>query len=299
MTPYRGTRIALGTMHAKERAIAKPFRRILEAEVVISTDIDTDAFGTFTGEIERKGTMLDAARAKARLAMQQTGLPLGVASEGSYGPHPYLPFIPGGTELVLFIDEERGIEVKHSFVVTRTNNDSHVCAPGDDIAEALSRMKFPSHAVTVRPNPSSQAKGISSRAGRLLQSSIEAPLFKGLSTSSAVVEAIQTCAALSDDGKALLVPDMRAHLNPTRMAMIRFATTSLVQRIATPCPACVTPGYGIVDVARGLPCADCGMPTQLAVAEIHRCTVCAYESRKPLRRHDERATPGQCEFCNP
>ena len=69
--PYNGARIALGTMHAKERALAKPFARILGAELVVPHDIDTDAYGTFTGETPRAGTMLDAARAKPVLASRE------------------------------------------------------------------------------------------------------------------------------------------------------------------------------------------------------------------------------------
>jgi len=52
--------------------------------------VDTDQFGTFTGEVARTGAPADAARAKARLAMSVTGLPYGLASEASYGP------LPGG-----------------------------------------------------------------------------------------------------------------------------------------------------------------------------------------------------------
>ncbi len=281
-SPYRGASIALGTMHGKERAIAPPFSRVLQAEIAVPPQIDTDIFGTFTGEIERQGTMLDAARAKARLAMNRIGTPFGIASEGTYGPHPYLPFLPGGSELVLFIDEKRGIEIKQTFVVTHTNYNCVASNPGDDLASNLTQMKFPTHAVTVRPNQPLYANAI-----------------KGLTDRSEVIDAVQTCAALSADSKALLVPDMRAHLNPTRMAMIRIATVKLVRRIATSCPSCALPGFGIVDVMRGWPCSECGAPTSLVMAEIHRCTGCGYETRKPVRRDDEGASPAQCPCCNP
>ena len=297
--PYRGARIALGTMHAKERALAKPFARILGAELVVPHEIDTDAFGTFTGEIVRAGTMLDAARAKARLGMTRTGLKFGLASEGRYGPHPYILFIPGGREVMLFIDDERGIEIRESIVVTRTNYDSLALAQRDDVETALRRMRFPSHAVTVRPNQLSVKQHPSRQSSALPPVGSERLQFKGLRELCGVAQAVETCAASSSDGKALIVPDMRAHLNPTRMAMIRVAATKLAKRIGSQCPDCKTPGFGIVNVARGLLCADCGAPTQLPVAEIHRCAVCVFESRKPLRQDHERASPGQCEYCNP
>ena len=301
---YRNLQIALGTMHAKERAIAKPFERLLGSQLVVPRDFDTDAFGTFTGEIERTGTMRDAARAKARLAMTRSGLHVGLASEGSYGPHPYLPFIPGGTELVMFIDAERGLEIIASIVVGRTNYGSHICAAGDDLERTLRRMRFPSHAVTVRPHEARDGQGIPGQSSTRLGSELTvrgfAPLFfKGLQDRKTVFRAVEACASASVDGKALLIPDMRAHLNPTRMGMIRVTATKLAKRIASLCPCCGTPGFGIVDVARGLPCSGCGKPTQLAVAEIHRCTKCGYQKRKPIWRNRDRADPGQCEYCNP
>jgi hypothetical protein len=36
---------------------------------------------------------------------------VGVASEGSFGPHPYIPFLPPGRELVLLIDRKAAIEL--------------------------------------------------------------------------------------------------------------------------------------------------------------------------------------------
>ena len=86
--PYAGRRIALATMHAKERAIAPPILKELGAELVVPEQIDTDALGTFSGEIERQGTMGEVAVRKARLGMAATDLKIGVASEGTYGPHP-------------------------------------------------------------------------------------------------------------------------------------------------------------------------------------------------------------------
>lgn len=75
---YRHEIFAIATMHAKERAVARPFSRWLGAAVTVAPGIDTDTFGTFTGEIVRRGTMLDAARAKALAAVEATGLELGL-----------------------------------------------------------------------------------------------------------------------------------------------------------------------------------------------------------------------------
>ncbi|NHB77752.1 hypothetical protein [Rhodobacter calidifons] len=63
-------RVALGTMHGKAAAIAPPLAR-LGIAVVVPEGLDTDRFGTFTGEVPRAGGMVEAARAKALSTMTQ------------------------------------------------------------------------------------------------------------------------------------------------------------------------------------------------------------------------------------
>ena len=108
-TPYRGRLIAVGTRHGKQHQFAPAFRALLSADLVTPADLDTDRFGAFTGEVARRGPAEQAARAKARLAMEVTGLPYGLASEASYGA------LPGGwfghEEIVVFCDDALGIEV--------------------------------------------------------------------------------------------------------------------------------------------------------------------------------------------
>ena len=283
--PYNGAGFALGTMHAKERAMARPFARLLGASVIVAEGIDTDAFGTFTGEIARAGTMRDAARAKARRAMDLSGLPQALASEGSYGPHPRIPFIPGGVELALFIDDERDLEIVETIVVSRTNYDTRFWSPGEPLDAAFAGPRIPGHAMTARPEkPKAEARDLA---------------FKAILTAEQLADAARACAAASETGRALLVPDMRAHMNPTRMAAIRRVATKLARRIATPCPACDAPGFGHAAIARGLPCADCGTPTRAAIADIHRCAACAHEEQRPLAGEGAQADPGLCDICNP
>ena len=137
---YRDETFVFATMHAKERAVARPFSRWLGAAVTVAPGIDTDAFGTFTGEIVRQGTMLDAARAKALAAIKATGLELGLGSEGSFGPHPAVPFIASGTEVLLCQDRKRGLEIHEMVVTDRTNYQSFACRPGEDITFPLASL---------------------------------------------------------------------------------------------------------------------------------------------------------------
>lgn len=95
----------LATMHGKEQAIAPVFLASLNLIVLPAKGLDTDALGTFSGEVPRHGTMIEAAVAKARLGMERALLPFGMASEGSFGPHPFFPIIPAGFELLAFVDD--------------------------------------------------------------------------------------------------------------------------------------------------------------------------------------------------
>ncbi len=277
--PYRDRWAAIATMHGKERAIAPVLGRWFGMTISTVPGVDTDALGTFTGEIARSGTMLDAARAKALLAISRTGAPIGIGSEGAFGPDPDLPFVASGRELLLLRDSATGHEIV-VFRRTRTNYDHVTIAPGDPIEAFLARIGFPDHAVVVRAEP---------RDGR-------APA-KGLRDRK------QLDAALGDvfarAGRAALETDMRAHLNPTRMNSIARLARGLAVRTARCCPSCGAPGFGLVDVERGLPCAECGAPTRRIRAEIHGCSACVTRVLRRERAAALYADPTWCQICNP
>lgn len=263
----------LATRHGKERAIGPVFAATIGLEVFVPPQLDTDGLGTFTGDVPRAGSMREAARAKARLGLAATGLPLAIASEGSFGPHPVVPFVAGGAELLLFRDEERGLEIVEEAVSEQTN---FAAADVSDLAALdlfLTRVGFPSHAVVCRVG-STILKGIRSRS--------------------------QLKAFLDRSGGPLrLEADMRAHMNPTRMAEIGRLAQKLATRIATPCPACEAPGFGVVRRDGRLNCSDCGSPTLLVAHLVHGCTQCSHElfhARPDGRTH---ATPADCPECNP
>ena len=105
----RGTYAALATKHGKE-AIFQPAFATINISVVV-TDINTDLFGTFAGEVEREGSARDTAERKARAAIDASGLPIGLASEGSFGPHPATPFLLADTETVVYVDRDEHYSV--------------------------------------------------------------------------------------------------------------------------------------------------------------------------------------------
>ncbi|MCA3555640.1 DUF6671 family protein [Aestuariivirga sp.] len=270
---YRGRMAALGTRHAKERVIAPAFAERLGLAVQAPAGIDTDALGTFTGETPRAGSMRDAARAKARLGMEAAGLPIGMASEGSFGPHPFMPFIASGREMMLLIDDARGLEIVEECVSERTNFAALDLTEGADVGAFLGRAGFPSHALVLR------------RGGRIT---------KGINDRAALESLLS-----AGRGEGQLETDMRAHVNPTRMAEIGKLAARLAARIATACPACAAPGFGTVRSEAGLPCAACETPTALVRSLVAGCALCGYEKRSPRTDGRMAASPAECPECNP
>ena len=148
--PYAGRRVALLTQHGKERVLAPVLAAALGCRVERVTGYDTDLLGTFTRDIPRVGTQLEAARTKARLGMELAGLPLGLASEGSFGPDPFAGMFLWNVELVVFIDDERGPEVVG--VAQGKANSSYLLAADWAAAGAFARQAgFPEHHLAVRP----------------------------------------------------------------------------------------------------------------------------------------------------
>jgi len=106
MDYFRGRTAVLATMHGKEKVIV-PLLEELGIKVIIPSTLNTDVFGTFTQDIGRTGNQLEAARAKAKAALALTGLDLAIASEGSFGADPQIPFVRSNLELILFSRHEK------------------------------------------------------------------------------------------------------------------------------------------------------------------------------------------------
>ena len=282
--PYTGLPVALATKHHKQAAIAPALARAPGLAVIVPPALDTDQLGTFTGEIERPASAAETAVLKARLGSEASGVPRAIASEGSFGPHPQAFMLPAGIEILSFIDEELDIELLVQRLCIETNF-AHTTTSGlDEPTERfLEKARFPGHAIIVRPN----------------QSEPNLMLHKGITDTPSLQRAIHVCAQASADGLALLETDMRAHHNPTRMREIAALAETLADRLATQCPACNTPGYGTVDIERGLPCEWCETPTQNIAAEIHGCRHCQHQTRHPRPDGLTTADPGQCDNCNP
>jgi len=280
--PYQGMIASIATMHGKEKIMSPILDRWLGITLFRCDSVDTDRFGTFTGEIPRIDTMLETARKKAKESVRHSGCAIGLGSEGSFGPDPYMPFLASGTEVILLHDalKDHDIYVQRR---TQTNYDYIVIRPGEDLSPFLHRIGFPSHAIIIRPEGSND----------------HSVMIKGVADPNSVHDSIRTMAHRSTTGRAVVQTDMRAHLNPTRMNAIGLVTKHLVLRIMRLCPACGSPGFGRSDVERGLPCSACGTPTAQIRADVYSCHRCAYSEHRHIRSGSFRADPRFCAYCNP
>lgn len=277
-TAFAGRQASLATLHGKERAVAPALARLGIA--VTAVPVDTDALGTFTGEVERALPPRETAVAKARLGMAVTGLDLGLASEASFGPHPALPFVAVHEELLALVDDARGVTHVERLVTTRTNFGHVDVADAAGARDFLRQARFPGHALIVRPVAA---------AG---------PIIKGVADAGVLAEAVAAARAASPAGLARVETDMRAHHNPRRLVALRRLARQLATRLATPCPQCGAPGFGPIDVERGLPCADCGTPTAAVRADVLGCLCGDCRVVEP-RPGVTAADPAVCPDCNP
>jgi hypothetical protein len=279
--PYDGRRAVLATKHGKLALLGPAISHAVGLDVV-AAEVDTDRLGTFTGDIPRPHPPLETAIRKARLGMAATGSPIGLASEGSIGPDPALPLLISDCEIVVLVDDQLGIVIHSTHVGYDIVSASTTAKAEDDLEEFLTRADFPRHQLTVRPN----------------QGPVR-PIHKGVADRHSLAAAITEAVAASTDGAARVETDLRAHVCPSRQAVITAAAQRLAARIVARCPACATPGWGPVEVVVGVPCLGCGHPVEVPIAEIDGCVSCEYRHRRPLSDAPTSADPGTCQICNP
>lgn len=278
-----GKRAVLATMHGKERVIRPLLEDGMGLQVVLPNGFDTDRFGTFSREIERTGSQLDAARAKIEAAFEHDRqAKVAIASEGSFGPHPQIFFAPVGREIVVMRDRESGLELIGHHADLSTNF-AHEAVETVRTATAFAeRIGFPRQGLIVigmsEGNPAPD---------RYLRKDVRT----FVELSQGVKDALALC------GAAHLETDMRAHRNPTRMRAIRRATINLDRIYRSPCPQCARPGFAVTEHLAGLPCAWCGGPTLALRAEVSVCGGCGHRLERPVEA--AAADPGQCPCCNP
>jgi len=274
--------LVIATMHRKEAAIAPLLQPELGVQIQVPAGFDSDRFGTFTRDVARPADQVETARLKLHHALELTGADLGVASEGSFGPHPVLPMLPLNRELVVLIDQANHLEVVGEATSTDTNYRHATVKTVEDAQAFAKKARFPSHGLVAMPTAEPKDG---------------AEIYKGITSEAVLLEVVDKL--LTQFGQAHLETDMRAMMNPTRMQAIAQATQDLLRKLKQPCPDCGYPGFEIGDRKPGLPCDLCGLPTDLTLTAIYRCQNCSFEETVKHPDGITTADPAQCPFCNP
>lgn len=275
---YTDKFILLASKHNKEQAIGPIFKQMLLCNLCVA-EIDTDQFGTFTGEVPRALPAYETCVLKATYAAKEKNYTLSIASEGSFGPHPSNPFIPHAHEIMVFVDLENEWIISEQLLTPHTNYKMMTIDKGTLLEPFLKSVLFPSHALTLQS------------ADRL------DVIAKGIH------DPYQLETSLSDGfrkyNQLVIASDMRAMMNPTRMQTIGDLAKKLAMRIKNPCSDCGAPGFGFKSVGGHLPCVRCGADTKMYQYEEWGCIRC--DHREQRCRHDQLvvANPAHCDDCNP
>lgn len=279
-TGLEGQTAALGTLHGKAALIAPALARV-GVDVVVEP-IDTNEFGTFTGDIARPGPPDQVVVSKATAAARSAGIALGVASEGSFFTHPDHPYLTTNLELVALVDRRNGLVVIGRSQQLAPWAQSMVLGRGE-LERAVTSFGLPAQAVVLRA-----VLDVGTEPGG-------SEVVADLRTSEQLVAAFHRT-VVAPDGLARVEPDLRADRCPPRHPGIVAAAEDLANRLMRVCDACGSPGVGLDRVERGRPCAWCGGPTLEVSRRVEVCPGCTCESVSTV---GGAADPGSCPVCNP
>lgn len=277
---YSGKKIAFLTQHGKDHLLQPLFSDLLGCEIVRAEGFDTDQIGTFTRDIQRQGTQLEAARFKAQKAIELTGLSVGMGSEGAFGSDPVGGMMPWNLELLVWVDSRRQIEIV-GMAQGPGGGMQRSLATESELQQFAFEVDFPAHGVILRPDGADDPR-----------------IYKELVDWQSLRSAFQAALDQSSHRCVFAEIDLRAHRNPTRQTMIVRAAENLISKIQSECPECGAPGFWEKEKVRGLPCGLCGQPTRMPKAFVWSCGSCLHTERKSVSP-EAHADPSRCDYCNP
>ena len=277
---FDGRTVVIATMHEKEKVIAPILEKELSVKCKTISNLNTDKFGTFSGEVERKDSPLQTVKSKALAALDLCNETLAVASEGSFGPHPSSIFIPANEEFIFLIDTKYHLEIVGRFFTLTTNFNHRVITSMKALDVFKTDIGYPEHDIILKIVDSNHVKHI----------------YKDFDSTKALEAKVQEALQRGQTIKA--ETDMRAMNNPTRMHSIENAVINLIKNIKSHCPECNAPGFAIQEAILGLPCELCNRPTKSAKAYRYHCQNCDYSFKRDNEGlYFEDAM--YCDFCNP
>lgn len=277
---FEGRSLFIATNHRKESAIQPILERELKVNCFTLALFDSDQFGTFSGEIERSQSPYDTLKAKCHLGNKLTACDLVIATEGSFGAHPDLPFCAAHDELILLMDFKNNVSFSARILTTETNFQGKKIRNEEEIIAFGESIDFPKQAIILR----NEEQSISY-------------LKKGINDWDELTTAFRVCMRRHD--KVFVETDMRAMHNPLRMKQIEQLTLKLMAQLKVLCPACEMPGYGVTSVLPGLPCWICETPTSSVLKHVLTCTACQHQKEVYFPNGRQTEEPTFCPACNP
>jgi hypothetical protein len=271
--------IALATKHGKLSQIG-PWIEALDGWTIEVAEIDTDQFGTFSGEVAREKSPRDTAIAKAKAAAELLGSDYGLASEGTIGAHPAYPWVNSDHEILALVRRTDDFVLVETFLSPDIQAHNEEVNENTDLDSVAAKLDLPTHAAII-----------------LAVGDVDNVLHKGVHDPNDFKQKITE--ALSSGKKSLRVEnDFRAMHSPSRQANISKCAELLANRIATQCAACGEVGFGKVGYEYGLPCSDCDQVVEsVANSERHACVSCERTELRTLGKTT--VDPSRCDFCNP
>jgi hypothetical protein len=205
---------------------------------------------------------------------------LAIGSEGSFGPHPDLFFIPSDEEYLVLVDKKNNLEIIARELSSDTNFHATTLSQLSELDPFIEKVKFPSHAVNIRISKSDFSS-----------------FWNGISNGEELQHLAHTL--LAKHGTLYIETDMRAMNNPTRMRVIERACLQLIEKTKSLCPSCNAPGFSVYQSIQGLPCSQCAYPTKSTLKLIYSCQICLFKIEEKYPRGIEKESPQFCDICNP
>ncbi|MEN9968035.1 MAG: hypothetical protein RIR94_204 [Bacteroidota bacterium] len=266
------SQLLLSSKHKKEKLLQSLFDPY-GVKLSTNLDFDTDQFGTFCGTTPRLEGPKITVKEKCLAGMAFDNKRQGLASEGSFGPHPHFPFLTLNEEWLLYIDLDNNLEVYgHSQSLEVCHQQFHY--QDRDLDSFLTRIQFGTQGLVLK----------NAKNGEIIA--------KGITKIDHLMDLIQK------HPKWTIETDLRAHLNPTRQKNIIAAGSDLITRMQSRCPKCAHPDFSVRTYSGQLKCSYCQKPTQTQQFLEYQCTNCLHqmiEKRKDKVLED----PQFCNHCNP
>jgi len=280
MKTFSNRKLLVATKHQKEKVIAPIFEKGLGVRCYVSDEFDTDALGTFSGEVSRKDDALTTLKKKCLLAMEKNHIDLVIASEGSFGAHPSVFFASADDELLMLFDAKNDLEIVVREISLDTNFKASTITNDIELMEFAQSVKFPSHALIVKPAENNYNK-----------------IIKGITDLESLKNYFTEFK--NEYGSAYVETDMRANYNPTRMRVIEKTAQKLLKAVKSICPDCETPGFTVTKSIPGLPCNWCKTPTASTLSYLYVCKKCKFSKEEFFPHQKRTEDPTYCDVCNP